>query len=149
MFVTYFFGCLFLPTLLCYIDLDIVKLGKLEEERESTYYTKSLAHQMQGPLGDEEAALGDGDDIPEAEAMVVEEVEDKDIAGEEEAAAENEDVSPSEPTEEEVALEDVEDTSPKTEGADADATVSADETAGTVAVSDEGGKEALHKQASF
>jgi Patched family len=28
MFVTYFFGCWFLPVLLCYIDFDVVKLGK-------------------------------------------------------------------------------------------------------------------------
>ena len=41
MMVTYFIGCYFLPALLCYLDFDVCRLGKVDLG-ESMFQTKSI-----------------------------------------------------------------------------------------------------------
>lgn len=66
MMVTYFFGVWWLPTTLCYLDFDILKLGK-NDTTESLYMTASLAKgKINGIDIDELRAVADEDD---AEAM--------------------------------------------------------------------------------
>lgn len=61
MFVSYWFGCWFLPTLLVYLDFDAVKLGP-ETSDESGPGAKVLEEEEPLPTGakDEEVSSGEG-----------------------------------------------------------------------------------------
>ena len=139
MFVTYFFGCWWLPALLSYIDFDIVKLGKTEEG-ETKFYTKSMAERMQDSLDDEEAALPAVDDA-EAESA---EAQSEEAAAPSPAEGDNEDASPKTATADEAADEEAAKLT--------DASAEAEKASGTAVVdevSDDELDKALRKQASF
>lgn len=59
MMITYWFGCWFLPTLLCYMDFDILKLGYYEDEEDNADQKKideSSEEDAKNKRGDEYAA---------------------------------------------------------------------------------------------